>query len=629
MCGLTGYCLSTGKNEQSLSTIKGMLSLQRHRGPDDVGMVGISSIDHTIQEYSLQDEITKSDANVMFGFNRLSILDLSANGHQPMIDFERKIVLMLNGEIYNAFDFKNELIQKGHRFKSTSDTEIVLKLYIEYGLEGMLSRLNGMFAIVLYDGFENTVTLIRDRFGIKPLYVLHEPERIAFSSEMKSFKALADFDFQLNETDIDEFLLFRNLINKTLFKNIVNIEPGEYWVIKPSLEVVKNQYFDINKSTYKSDELTQDRLEEILQKSVKRQLISDVKLGSQLSGGVDSSLISFFAGELIGHSQLETISIIPDQEKYSEEVYIDQVIHKLGLRGHKYELNSKYYLNELDKVVWHFEQPLNHPNTIGIYLLSQMAKQHVTVLLSGEGADEVLAGYKRFVTFSGGAFPSHELLGFLKRNKRSIHRYGFSFLNKDIRLILANSFSSIDSLVDIKANFNFQNSISQRLAIYQELTGDPLLKQRKYEIKTYLPDLLMRQDKMSMAHSIENRVPFLDNELVDFSLQLGSKVLLGEQRVKEPKLILKKIAENKFGHEFAFRSKKGFPIPLREFLNSDEFYTRWNDEWLPTLKDRGIFNYKLVNSWVNNLDAISPDKLNLIWLTIGFESWAKQYLNGK
>jgi len=392
MCGFTGYLHLEGAFETANTTIRQMLALQQHRGPDDSGVVAIHRAGAGFEEVSAHSDVTlQQPADLMFGFNRLSILDLSPMGHQPMISPDGQVVLMMNGEVYNAFDYKPELEALGHRFKSTTDTEVVLHLYLEYGMNGMIQRLNGMFALAIYDFRLGTLFLARDRFGIKPLYVLREAGRIAFASEMKSFKALPNFRFEADYSGIDAFLLFRNGINQTLFKNIENCPPGVYLSIQGS-DVKSHTYYRLDnegQSPLRTD--AKEVLDQALRRSVRSQMISDVKLGCQLSGGVDSSLVTYYAAEALKEGQLETISIIFDDPIFSEARYIQQVADQLHLQAHQYVMDGRYYFDTLQQATWHFEQPLNHPNTIGIYLLSQEAKKHVTVLLSGEGADESLA----------------------------------------------------------------------------------------------------------------------------------------------------------------------------------------------------------------------------------------------
>ena len=630
MCGFTGYYYFNDQNDSNNNIIRQMLSIQKHRGPDDSGIVAINTQGKFFENVSISEEVNfKKPSDLIFGFNRLSILDLSPMGHQPMVSPNEKVILMMNGEIYNAFDFKPELEQKGYTFKSTSDTEVILHLYSEYGMEKMISMLNGMFAMAIYDLELDTLFLARDRFGIKPLYLLQEEGRLAFASEMKSFKALSNFKFEPDFGKLDEFLLFRNVINDTLFKNITNCIPGTYLSIN-SGKIQSHTYYELDKEgthTIPSNQ-AQHQLENALQKSVDSQMISDVKLGCQLSGGVDSSLVSYYAAESLKEGNLETISIIFKDPRFSEEKYIDKVAQQLDLKAHKFELDAQYYFEVLEKAIWHFEQPMNHPNTIGIYLLSQEAKKHVTVLLSGEGADECLAGYSRFVRALQFPYFKRQFLGGLKRNINFAFEYLNYFFNPNKRMVMETAFGSLATAHALKSNFKLENAITERVQLLKRLKGNTSLKQRKYELLTYLPDLLMRQDKMSMAHSIENRVPFLDNNMVTTSLNISGDLLTGKHNGKEEsKILLKDICASKFGEDFAYRDKMGFGIPLREFFSSAVFKEKWNTQIAPKIKKRGLFEVKELNSWMRNIEHASSDQMDAIWLMLGFELWAQHYLD--
>jgi asparagine synthase (glutamine-hydrolysing) len=633
MCGLTGYWLFDSQTESNSATILEMLRLQKHRGPDDSGIVAINSNKKSFEPIAVdQPSAFTIKPSLLFGFNRLSILDLSPNGHQPMVSADHSVILMMNGEVYNAFDFKEELIAKGITFKSHTDTEIVLNLYLMYGLQGMLDRLNGMYAIAIYDFKINKLFLIRDRLGIKPLYVLQEEGRLAFSSEMKSFKALPGFRFQLDDSGLSEFLLFRNLINKTLFKNIINIEPGHYMEINNIGEGSLKQYYDIRSEGLKiqtntDEKLSAKTLKLSLQQAVKRQMISDVKLGCQLSGGVDSSLVSAYANPLVAKGSLETISIVFDNQRFSEKKYIDQVAEKLRLQSHQFTLTATDYMAMLEEATWHFEQPLNHPNTIGIKLLSREARKHVTVLLSGEGADEALAGYSRFLP-SANKLWSRSFLGGIKKNRSKLLPFLAYWMSKDQRYLMQTAFGSISTAASLYPSFSYKKAVAQRQKLWDSLKKRPAQQKRKYELLTYLPDLLMRQDKMSMAHSIENRVPFLDNDMVSTALSLKDDVLIGKQNGRyEGKMLLKKLCADEFGEAFAFRNKMGFGIPLAEFFASTNFSDKWHSKLLPGIQKRALFNSKQLVSWAKKPQNLTPDQLDALWLMTGFELWAQQYLD--
>lgn len=627
MCGFNGYFLKNSYESNS-QTILNMLELQRHRGPDDSGILGIQTMTNSFEELPVQSpKDFLSKPNLIFGFNRLSILDLTPAGHQPMINHEAQVSLMMNGEVYNAFDYKPELQAKGYIFKGHSDTEVVLNLYLAFGLEGMLNRLNGMFALTIYDGREQAFYLIRDRVGIKPLYVLQEKNRISFSSEMKSFKALPNFKFELNESNLSEFLLFRNTINHTLFKNIVNIEPGTYWRIDSDGGVAIKSYYDLRNEGGKNSQYDKAELETALRNSVKRQMISDVKLGCQLSGGVDSSLVTAFAAQTLKVGALETVSIVFNEKNFTEKKYIDQVAEQYKLKSHQFTLDASTYLDLIDEAIWHFEQPLNHPNTIGIKLLSREAKKHVTVLLSGEGADEALAGYSRFLPHRS-TFLSVDSIKKAIKNKGYIFDFIQLWKDAENRYILQTAFGNFAGAYTMYPKFSISLALESRKKIWNSISDSLSKRKRKYELLTYLPDLLMRQDKMSMAHTIENRVPFLDNEMLETALSVPDELLIKKKNGNwEGKFLLKEICSATFDESFAYRNKMGFGIPLKSFFSSEPFQKRWQEELLPGIERRKIFNSKALIKWMNHPRQMTVEQLDAIWLMVGFEIWAKQYID--
>lgn len=636
MCGITGYINTHSKPITNTSRIVSMLKIQQHRGPDDSGIKAFNlKSGLSININPSEPTNIESGFNGVLGFNRLSILDLSANGHQPMISPNGKVLLTLNGEIYNAFDFKKELTDSGYHFKSNTDTEIVLALYLRYGLQEMLNKLNGMFAIVITDLDRKELYVARDRFGIKPMYYISTEDVFAFSSELKSFAYLDGFSFKLNPDKLDEYLLFRNNINDTLFDGIKTLKPGHFITYTQEGNISIKQFFNVNDYRRESSEVrsldqVQRRLERCLDKSVQSQLISDVKLGCQLSGGVDSSLVTWLANRQVKNGKFESISIVFDDERFSEEKYINQVRDVLGITSHKFLLDSDYYLNHFEDATWHLESPLNHPNTIGIYKLSQKAKEYVTVLLSGEGADEVFGGYGRFYDVKY-PFGGLNILRLIKNNLRHPIEI-LDYFSEDNRAVMSSTFMEPSMAQILRPQFNKHKASFDRKTIYNSLNGSRFDRQVKYEILSYLPDLLIRQDKMSMAHSIENRVPFLDNEVVNHAFTINESDMLSRKHGKRPnieKYLLKQMTAGVFGHDFAFRDKMGFGIPLREFFVKDRFNQYLNDKILPGVKSRDIFNNKIVSDWVGNIKDLKPSQLEALWVVIAFETWSSIFLDKK
>lgn len=627
MCGIAGYYYKSGRNIGNTATILKMLEVQKHRGPDDSGIRAFSLKSQKTEEYTNREvKSFNTDFEGIVGFNRLSILDLSANGHQPMCSADEKIMLAFNGEIYNASDFRADLRAEGYQFKSNTDTEVILALYCKYGFEQMISRLNGMFAIILVDVTKQKVFIARDRFGIKPMYIYENHSMVAFSSEIKSFLPLDEFNAVLNESLLDEFLLFRSTINRTLLKDVSLLEPGTYLCYNADGSKSTSSFFSIENynrvQSIQSFEESLYNVRDALSESVKRQLISDVKLGCQLSGGIDSSLVTYFASLKNSTQLLETISITLDDPRFNEEPYIDTVTAKLRLQSHKFKLASAYYLDNLQQATWHLESPINHPNTIGIYLLSQKAKQYVTVLLSGEGSDEVFGGYSRFPQVSYPFQPRNLWSALRKRESFSPN----SYLKTANRSILSSSFFAPKLAKLLKPDFNVDQAMRFRNKIYQGFSGSTFDRQIKYEISTYLPDLLIRQDKMSMAHSIENRVPFLDNRMVDTSFLIPQKHLIpSANSVRNSKYVLKRLSAEVFGDSFAFRPKQGFGIPLREFFSDEKFKSFLMDQVLTGIKKRGLFNYDVINKSIKNISSIPSSELDALWIMVSFELWADQF----
>lgn len=636
MCGITGYINLNNKPIKNTSTILRMLRIQKHRGPDDSGIRVFSLVSGQSLEYGIvEPQPVESNFEGVLGFNRLSILDLSTNGHQPMISPDKKVILTLNGEIYNAFDYKPEMEKWGYSFKGTSDTEVVLALYLRYGINGLLDRLNGMFAIVIADLGNSILYILRDRFGIKPMYYISAGETLAFSSELKSFKYIDNFSFRLDEEQLDEYLLFRNNLRGTLFRDIQSLSPGHYLSYTQESGLKDIQYFDINKYSRTSEirgdiDYYGEKLEKWLSKSVQSQLISDVKLGCQLSGGIDSSLVTWLANRKSEKGQFEAVSIVFKDIRFSEEKFIDTVTGNLNIPVHKFLLDPGYFSENIENATWHFEAPLNHPNTVAIYKLSQKAKEYVTVLLSGEGADEVFGGYTRFYDISY-PYRSRMLLHQIKKN--CIHPFNIKdYFNREDRAIMATAFMTPYMAQKLRTAFRNERATIDRRSLYRSLSGSLFDLQVKYEMLSYLPDLLVRQDKMSMAHSIENRVPFLDNQVVGNSFTIPEKYLLlrrSPEGFNNEKYLLKKIIAETFGNNFAFRNKMGFTIPIRDYLSDKRFIIYLHDRVLPGIKDRGIFNYALVEEWIERIATIPYYELESLWIMLTFEVWASIYLDLK
>ncbi|MEJ5310873.1 MAG: asparagine synthase (glutamine-hydrolyzing) [Anaerolineae bacterium] len=642
MCGIVGTYNFSGQPANP-SVVREMMALQAHRGPDDQGL-RLFTLHKGGSAYSVAVEQDFAGFQRGFegclGFNRLSILDLSYAGHQPMVNPEGTVMLAFNGEIYNAFDFRDELISLGYHFRSRTDTEVLLYLYQQYGLSGMLARINGMFAIVICDLAQGRMHLVRDRVGIKPLYYYKNDDFILFASEVKSFLAHPNFHAELDERYLDEYLLFRYCTgDRHLLKNVKAVPPGHILTISPD-EYHLSQYWDypISESNpWISRDTVVFQLESALRSSVKRQLQSDVILGCQLSGGIDSSLVAMIASQEAG-TCLHAISILLEDPRYSEEPYIDRVHSRFQIDCHKYMLDEQFFLENLSEGTWHLDQPLNHPNSLGIFLLAQRARDWMTVLLSGEGADELLGGYPRYA-YADGRYRSiaRFVSPFVEKMPRYVRDRFATRFGQNLRLdkvdwfILSTAFISGGMLHQLRPEVDISEVLEYRRTLFDNSGGDFVKNCMRYDLKTYMVDLLVRQDKMTMAHSIENRVPFLDNEMLDLWGKLPSKHLIKPSVILErfaTKMPLKQIAKKYFGADFAYRRKMGFGIPLRTFFSAPLFEEMMEDLILPGVRTRGMFSSEAFESWWRRLSFSPPMEVEAFWIFVAFELWCHLFIDG-
>jgi asparagine synthase (glutamine-hydrolysing) len=634
MCGLVGV-VNTGRNtlEINQSTIIDLdkaMDVQNHRGPDDQGVCGINFNESTsVSKRYAKELLSENKYDGIVGFNRLSIRDLTMAGHQPMTSDDGKVILLFNGEIYNDKDLRNRLALVNYKFKGSSDTETILAYYLEFGLDKMLEVLNGMFAIVIIDLRYNTMHIIRDRMGIKPLYYSMMNNRIYFASELKSIIQFRDF---VRKLDVDAFnsrLLFARPSNKVLLSGVELVEPGEVISINYQGSIKKKKYFELDNYERKNDINFEDALNKcdyIIGDCVKRQMVSDVKVGCQVSGGIDSTLITYYASNFSNNELKDGISIVGNESPL-EENYINTVGEKLNIDIHKYSVDSDYFVDNYEKMIWHNDAPVYMPHFSSFLKIGEKAKEHVTVLLSGEGADEIAGGYGRLSAgilqpFMSGFTPT-------KSNINSYKQYSEYAVMKE---------RTLTSLSHIKQN-NLLDLIQDEINIFDNFSGSNLDKHLKYELTQRLPEGLLRQDKMTMASSVENRVPLLDNEFVDFIMQLPEHMLVRFKKESpisignnpfdwlEGKYILKKLVANQFGHDFAFRDKTIMAIDQRTILNSERFKSYFYEELYPSLKNRGIIDNNKILDLYQNVTSISMDDFVSLWRAISLETWCKLFLD--
>jgi asparagine synthase (glutamine-hydrolysing) len=636
MCGLVGVYNTDGRPADA-RIIKRMMDTQRHRGPDDQGLHlgSLATGQETVGDLCNPPGAGGSH-EFGVGFNRLSIIDLSSRGHQPMLSSDGMALIAYNGEVYNAPAFRSALEARGYGFRGHSDTEVILNLYCEHGINGTLERLNGMFAFCLADFGKREIILARDRLGIKPLYVWEGRGTLLFSSEVKSFLQHPSFRAELDADGVDEFMMFRYRADeKTLLKGVRQIPPGHFMRITPNGMTVE-RYWSLAERNSTGPTNMGDAVAGIrshIERSVSLRLISDVTLGCQLSGGLDSSLLSVISARN-QKSRLDAISITFADAEYSEERWMEQVREVEPISIHKFDLEDKYFVENFERATWHLDQPINHPNSIGILKIADVAKPLVTVLLSGEGADELLAGYPRFATalFLHRIAPAMPLLsGVLTRHRGRIGTF-LAETGNDLPALVAAGSAALWPTVcrQIKPDFQLEAALASRRQIFAKTEGDFLGRCVDFELQTYLRDILVRQDKMTMAHSIEARVPYLDHELVEYARTIPSKYLAGAlgfgKAERRTKRVLKETGLQYFGNDFVYRKKSGFSLPLHRFFNASQFVEQMEDQLLPGIRRRGLMNADAIShAWRDRSEA-GETTIGTIWMAATFEMWAQKFL---
>jgi asparagine synthase (glutamine-hydrolysing) len=601
MCGIAGFVNLDGAPADA-RVLGAMTDMVRHRGPNDRGTLLLS--------------LLGGIPDTALGFQRLKVLDLSDRGRQPMVSPDGSTVLLLNGEIYDAFAHRAALERHGYRFRSGTDTEVVLALYEREGLERMIERLDGMFAIVIADTRRRVVHLLRDRVGIKPLYWAQLGTTVLFASEAKAFLAHPAFSPEIDPTQLDELLAFRYIAGPTsLLKRVRHLQPAHRLTITPG-GVTECRYWtipDYPEKPHLSRADAVDRLDHLLGDSVQSHLRSDVQVGCQLSGGVDSSLVAVLARRHSG-AGLNAFSIIFDEAKFSEERWILEAAAKAGSASHRFVFDQDAFMGALDGATWHMDQPISQPNSLALWWLARCSREHATVLLSGEGADELFGGYRRAYDAHAPAVSSRPPL------------------NDPVdTFIRVSQFHSEARLARLRPGADLRPALEKRRALFEEGHADHLSNCLKYDLQTHLVDLLLRQDKMTMAYGVENRVPFLDRQLVEFARALPAEHLVAPSSpagLPCTKIVVKELAMRSFDAAFVYRRKSGFNLPLAQYFRSPTFVALMEDRLLPGMAARGLVDVAVVRRWWRR--ALSaPSTTEGFWIPVALELWAQQFIDGR
>lgn len=610
MCGITGIF----SKQATVNYIQQMTNSLLHRGPDAEGFY-----------YNHQ---------VALGHRRLSILDLSESGNQPMFSHCGRYVMVYNGEVYNYQEIAAELQENSKhpiQFKSSSDSEVILEAYAFWGIN-FIEKLNGMFAIAIYDIQEEELLLIRDRIGIKPLFYFKDDSQLIFASELKAFKILNHLNLKINFDAIPYFLNLGFIpAPYTIYHNIFKLQPGEYLRINKSNFELKSYWNiadKINKDVINSEKEAIVKISDLLASSVQYQLKSDVPFGVFLSGGIDSSLITAQA-VAIANTSINTFSIGFKEQKFNESQYAAKVAKHLGTNHHEFIVSENDALELAEKLIDIYDEPFADSSAIPTLLVSKLAKSKVTVTLSGEGGDELFMGYGSHIWAKRLANPLVEqnkkiikfLLSFFKENKYKRATHLFDNVNKEIinQHIFSQEqyyFSNIELSALLYKN-NFNNQLPLPVAFSRVLT--PMEKQAIFDLCYYLPgDLLTKVDRASMYYSLETRVPFLDHRVIELALNISPDLKF---KNGISKYILKEILYQYLPKEFFNRPKQGFAIPLSKWLKKDLNYLieKYLNE--SVIKHFNIVHYNYVELLITRFKNGEEYLYNRIWLLIILHYW--------
>ena len=604
MCGIVGF------NWNDKILLKKMMKLVNHRGPDESG-------------YYLDDEIS-------LGHQRLQIIDLQT-GRQPIHNEDDSIQIIFNGEIYNYLDLRNNLEKKGHSFYTNTDTEVIVHSYEEYGID-CVNKFNGMFAFAIWDSNKKQLLLARDRLGIKPLYYYFDGDKFIFASEIKAILEYEGIEREVDLNALNEYFTYRYVpTNRTMIKNIYKLLPG-YILIFEDNKINLLKYWDLKENiSNNSESYYTSKLRELLRESVKMRLMSDVPLGVYLSGGIDSSCIVALMSERVDN--IKTFTVGFGSEGNNELNYARYVSEYFSTDHHEIIVEEKD-LKLLPGMVWHLDEPVGDAATLPTHIISKFAKREVTVVLAGEGGDELFAGYDNYKIMKIGHNFSKLVPKFVKTNLLPVIRKPFSGnVNVGRVLDLASAENEYEQYLNVIALFN-KNEIKKlgdfnmvNLKGYFPNNMKLLNKLLYFGIKTWLPnDFFMKADRMTMAHAVEERVPLLDHNIAEFSFSIPPSL---KMKGLTGKYILKKAMVGILPQKIINRRKQGYGTPM------DYWFKHSLKDVLEQLLDKSTHNYynkqyvlnilkNFQKSGVNhNMNFYNAQKL---WSVLMFEMWYNVFI---
>lgn len=604
MCGICGI-IRKGDNKD---IIKKMNDRIMHRGPDGEG-------------YYI-------DGDIAFGHRRLSIIDLST-GDQPIYNEDNSVVTVYNGEIYNYVELRSELESLGHEFKTKSDTEVLVHGYEEWHTD-LPKHLRGMFAFAIHDKKRNEIFLARDNFGIKPLYYAKMNDSFMFASEIKSFLDVPDFKKEFNEEILETYLEFSFVpTNETFFKGVYRLDAGCSLLYKDE-DIKINKYFKLD---FKEDKMSftdaVKNISDVMEDSVKRHLIADVEVGSFLSSGIDSSYIVSLA------RPHKTYTVGYENKKYDEINYAKDLADKLGIKNESKIIKKDEYLDAIPKIMYHLDEPTSDPAAISLYFVAKLASRDLKVVLSGEGADEFFGGYNYYreevdykfynkipygirhaIGKVAGLFPEVRGFNFLVRRGEKLENsyigVNRNFSEKMARKVLRKNYElkAIDVTKNVYNEFKDYSNIDKMQAI---------------DINFWLmKDILLKADRMTMASSIEGRVPFIDKEV----FSVASKLPFDYKVTKEnTKVALREAAKQVIPTDAYKKKKLGFPVPIREWIKDGAFKEEIEKTINSDVANR-YFNVKFLNKLFNEHLSGKKDNYRKIWTVYTFIKWYQVFFEG-
>lgn len=608
MCGIAGFM---GQVENRADVIRNMTEVITHRGPDSDGFF--------------------TDDNISMGFRRLSIIDLGA-GHQPIYNEDKSLVLTFNGEIYNYKDLRKELIAKGHKFYTDTDSEVLVHGFEEWK-EDMLPKLRGMFGFAIYNTKDNSLFIARDFFGIKPMHYTQIGNDFVYASEIKSILEYPKFEKKFNRKALDSYLSFQYAVPpETFFEGVYCLMPGHYLWYKDG-EVETTRYFEarFNPNEEMTEEEAVNKIEKVFENSVNAHKIADVEVGCFLSSGVDSSYVStYFADQ-------KTFTVGFDfGEKYNEISWAKNLSEKIGVEHHTHLISSEEFWDAVPTVQYHMDQPLADPSCIALYFVSRLASHYVKVVLSGEGADELFGGYTCYN--DPRVFKVYQTIvpHCIRKAIRAICRKLPDIKGRDYLI------RACDKLEERYIGNAFMYDYKQKQELLkdpsiatrpQDLTRKYYYRCRKYDDVTkmqYLDinmwmvgDILLKADRMSMANSLELRVPFLDKEVFKVASSLPTKLRCNKHNTK---YAMRKAAVRHMPEATAEKEKLGFPVPTRVWLRDEKYYNVVKTKFKGKTAEK-FFNTDVLVSWLDSHFSGKEDNSRRVWTIYVFLVWYDIYFD--